>query len=345
MDADPKGGFVSLRVCSAFVTLLGRSLAQMPNFANTDGVPKSLGYPLIQRFEMTEKSLPAGFASLHNKTPLFVDSETESSQYRIAFEIAGCPLLVLSLDDLTAITVNDAAAKFFRLAKDERFCLMDYVLERDLMSVRSLHADLQSGEAEEGLIFVSEGDGVGIQRIKLRRIGDKIVAAALAVKQCDGTASLDNLDPLTGLMNRRVLKQRLQRAVDRTDKNWGVLFIDLNDYKRVNDLYGHIEGDRVLVEFARKLAASVRPADLVSRFGGDEFVVLVERIPSAAELRFVANRIAAEVSVAVEGPGDPIVVTASIGCAVASNLLKTGSDMIAAADRDMYKAKSNRTKS
>lgn len=293
---------------------------------------------------MTNTTNGTGFTSLSDKTPIFSEPGLGLSQLRAAFEMAACPIVILSLD-LEPISINSAATEFFRLASDEAFRLSDYVLERDSAIVRKLHEDLKSGEEKEGVIFVSAGDGIGIQRLNLRRVDDTIVAATLAMKPRVATESLQDLDPLTGLMNRRVLQQRIDRALARADKQWGVLFIDLNDYKQVNDLHGHIEGDRVLVEFARKLAASVRPGDLVVRFGGDEFVVLVERIPGLMELRFVADRIASEVSVLVDRTQSPILVTASIGCAMASNSLTTSCDMIDAADRDMYEVKSRRPKS
>lgn len=281
-----------------------------------------------------------GFTSLPDNLPLISDSALGFAQMRAAYDMSACPMLVLSLDKLEAISMNVAAKQFFGLADVESFCLIEFVLERDTEIVNELHKDLADGSKESGVVFVSAGDGIGIQRLSLRRVGSAIVAVSLAFKPSPSTAeSLQDLDPLTGLMNRRVLEQRLERALTRKDKNWGVLFIDLNDYKQVNDLHGHIEGDRVLVEFAQKLAVSVRPGDLLVRFGGDEFVVFVERIPGLMELRFMADRIASEVSVEVDGGVPSVVVTASVGCAMASSSLSTGSALIGAADRDMYVAK------
>ncbi len=293
---------------------------------------------------MTKTSTATGFASLSDKTPIISDQAVGFSQLIAAFEMSACPVLILSLDELEPISINDAATEFFRLAAEEAFRFNDYILERDSASVLQLLEELRSGAKREGVVFVSAGDGIGIQRLNLRRVGNTIVAATLAMKPRVASESLQDLDPLTGLMNRRVLEQRIQRALVREDNQWGLLFIDLNDYKQVNDLHGHIEGDRVLVEFARKLAASVRPGDLVVRFGGDEFVVLVERIPTLIELRLVAERIAAEVSVIVERARHSILVTASIGCAMASKDLPTSTDIIDAADRDMYKMKCKRPK-
>src|SRR5262249_50711349 len=84
-------------------------------------------------------------------------------------------------------------------------------------------------------------------------------------------------DPLTGVANRALCRERLIHALARTGRDEGaacVLFIDLDDFKAVNDLYGHAAGDALLIGLARRLVATVRPADTVARLGGDEFVVV-----------------------------------------------------------------------
>ncbi len=88
-------------------------------------------------------------------------------------------------------------------------------------------------------------------------------------------------DPLTGLANRTLLRDRLEHALARSAREGtetGVLFIDLDEFKRVNDRFGHAAGDAVLAELGQRLVHAVRPADTVARLGGDEFVVVCEAI-------------------------------------------------------------------
>lgn len=150
-------------------------------------------------------------------------------------------------------------------------------------------------------------------------------------------------DPLTGLANRALLTQRLDEALARprrTDRSVGVVYLDLDGFKEVNDAWGHGEGDLLLGEMARRICTVVRPDDVVARIGGDEFVVACVGIAGEPELRELAERIRARVAepygAALDAPFDRI--TASVGVAI-SHRTSTAKALIAAADRAMYDAK------
>jgi diguanylate cyclase (GGDEF)-like protein/PAS domain S-box-containing protein len=149
-------------------------------------------------------------------------------------------------------------------------------------------------------------------------------------------------DPLTGLANRVLLVDRLEQALARADRRGprrlAVLYVDLDGFKAVNDTWYHAIGDEVLQLVAERLATVVRPEDTVSRFGGDEFVVLCEDLTDAADAVSLAQRILDEVSRPVPHRGGSSTVTASVGVALADGPTSAGA-LIEAADRAMYRAK------
>lgn len=290
-------------------------------------------------FELTDHD---DFQSLSTEPNRLRDRRSEEES-RVAIEMSPCPAFFMSLDEFQILSANRAAAEFCGMQEATLLgtSLLEFVPEREVRESRDLMHQLQGGERNEGALVISAGDGIRLARIMLKRVGAVVVAVDQTrpntVHTSDSAHS--ETDPLTGLMNRRALTQRIQRAIDHASEHWGVLFIDLNDYKRVNDLYGHVEGDKVLVEFALKLQASIRPGDLLARFGGDEFVVFVDRVSRGQDLRAMARRIAVEVDVAVSQPGANIIVTASVGCAMAHRALASVDEIISTADRDMYRNK------
>lgn len=148
-------------------------------------------------------------------------------------------------------------------------------------------------------------------------------------------------DPLTGLANRTLLTERLDRAlVTGAAGTVGVVVLDLDGFKIVNDAWGHDEGDLLLVEIARRLVAVTGPRDTVARLGGDEFVVVHHALTDPAELELCAERIRRAVAQpygqSADAPYDRI--TASIGTAV-STAECTSRSLINRADQAMYDAK------
>lgn len=150
-------------------------------------------------------------------------------------------------------------------------------------------------------------------------------------------------DSLTGLSNRVVLEDRLARALvtaRRGGHRVGVLFIDLDDFKRINDTLGHEAGDRMLREVGTRLATAVRHDDVVVRLGGDEFVVVRERVAGAADLRGLVERIRGVLARPFAIAGLQLPLTASIGVTAGAD--GTADELLARADRAMYRAKRRR---
>ncbi len=149
-------------------------------------------------------------------------------------------------------------------------------------------------------------------------------------------------DPLTGLANRVLLRDHLERAVARHGRSPGsvaLLFVDLDDFKRVNDSYGHAAGDQILAQVANRLVGAVRADDVVARQSGDEFAILLGQVRSDDEAIAAAERILGELRRPILLGARSIVVGGSIGIAVTSERGTAAEDLLTQADAAMYAAK------
>ena len=148
-------------------------------------------------------------------------------------------------------------------------------------------------------------------------------------------------DPLTRLANRALCRDRLEHALahaERSGSSAAVLYVDVDDFKRINDLYGHAAGDAVLVALARRLAGAVRPADTVARLGGDEFVVVCEDVDERVALG-LGWRVAAAVQEPLEVDGTQHRISASVGIALGSSADTDAEGLVSNADTAAYRAK------
>ena len=149
-------------------------------------------------------------------------------------------------------------------------------------------------------------------------------------------------DPLTGLANRALFREHLDRALDRSRRRRAgvaVLFLDVDDFKVVNDSLGHAAGDRLLVEVGERLGATIRTDDIAARQGGDEFTILVDRVNGEDEVVALAERLAAAIRKPIVLEGRPLVVGVSIGIALGRGKTSAAGDLLAHADAAMYAAK------
>ena len=145
-------------------------------------------------------------------------------------------------------------------------------------------------------------------------------------------------DPLTGLANRVLFADRLARALSKRDERVAVLFLDLDDFKTINDTQGHHAGDELLIEVANALAGTVRPADTVARLGGDEFAVLIEGA-SEGIARRLAERLHAALRQPMRVAGQERSAGVSIGISIGTSGAAEAETLMREADIAMYVAK------
>jgi len=150
------------------------------------------------------------------------------------------------------------------------------------------------------------------------------------------------LDALTGLPNRYLLDEQLtlrMAEAGRFDRKLALLFIDLDNFKNINDSFGHEAGDKLLKIVAERMAGCLRSYDLLSRFGGDEFVILLSSMPGAKQVEHVARKVFDALQSGIEVEGRELFVSASIGISIYPDDAESPSDLLRTADAAMYTAK------
>jgi diguanylate cyclase (GGDEF)-like protein len=153
---------------------------------------------------------------------------------------------------------------------------------------------------------------------------------------------LANHDVLTLLPNRNLFMDRIGQAIARSQRqgtNFGILFLDLNGFKEINDTYGHNAGDELLRQVAQRLQGCIRADDSVARLGGDEFVVLLEGIMDAEVMESIARKIRTSMAPPFAIAHHQVSVSTSIGKATFPMQGKTPDELIKAADARMYAEK------
>lgn len=168
--------------------------------------------------------------------------------------------------------------------------------------------------------------------------------AEAALVEREKRATHDALhDPLTGLPNRLLFYDRVERAIARLarrpEEEFAVLFMDLDRFKNINDGLGHMVGDELLMQFARRLKLVIRPSDTLARLGGDEFALLLEDIRDPGEVNRVAQRIRETLKMPFQLQGHEVVVSSSIGIAMSKPGYDRPEELLRDSDIAMYRAK------
>ena len=175
-------------------------------------------------------------------------------------------------------------------------------------------------------------------------LSDRVAVAVSSAWRDEQLYLQAHFDPLTGLPNRLLFKDRLGQEIARSqreDLRFGLLFIDLDHFKTVNDSFGHTTGDAVLRETARRISRCVRTTDTVSRLGGDEFTVMLTNLHHAQEAWLSAESVVEALSREYHVNGEHCFLSASVGIASFPEDGASAEELLKSADTAMYRAKAN----
>jgi diguanylate cyclase (GGDEF)-like protein/PAS domain S-box-containing protein len=268
------------------------------------------------------------------------------------------PILVLNARDLTErrrieerqaahLRYQEAVAHFGQRAL-EKLDAAELVAEavRSVQDGLGVQEALQVEHAGGGkLVLSGEGalEALGPEEARFLAAASSVLSAGLRrVESEQRLAFLAQFDLLTGLPNRALLHDRFTQMIaqaQRREAPLGLLFIDLDDFKLVNDTLGHAAGDELLKEVAQRLLAAVRPGDTVARISGDEFAVILGDLAKPEDAALVAQKVIERLGRPLEVAGQEVFVSASIGIAAFPADGRDAEALLAAADAAMYRAK------
>jgi len=234
---------------------------------------------------------------------------------------------------------EEICSHIFPAERHVSLCLPLYG-QSEVIGLIYLEFDKTAGEAPEAC---DNDEMIANWQRLATAVTDQLSMALANLRLRERLQRLSVRDGLTGLFNRRYMEETLQRefaAADRTGKPVGLIILDVDFFKKFNDTYGHEAGDLVLKELAAKLSSSVRKSDVVCRFGGEEFVIILPGPPEERALqRAEVIRAAVENDMHIRYHEHVFQVTISLGVAVYPRHGKTPEEVLKAADSALYRAK------
>jgi len=155
-----------------------------------------------------------------------------------------------------------------------------------------------------------------------------------------------NTDPLTDIPNRLYLERKLEsltQGTARSSDRFALLFCDLDGFKQVNDTHGHAVGDKVLYQVAKRLSKHIRNEDIIARYGGDEFIILVSPLVDSDVISIIKEKIDRSISQPFDVAGHKINIGVSVGTSIYPDEASAVQDLFDLADRRMYESKNNKS--
>jgi diguanylate cyclase (GGDEF)-like protein len=211
----------------------------------------------------------------------------------------------------------------------------------ELNQLETREAERIRGQNQSAALLAAAGLWMGLALLGLYRETVRLIGAGIHAEQTIRQLSLR--DPLTGLANRRFLQENEKHLIagaKRSHAKMAVLAVDLDDFKAVNDRYGHAAGDAVLVTAAQRMKQLLREADVIARFGGDEFVIVLGQVEDAVAAREVASRVVESLCQPIPlAEGGTARIGASVGIALCCADGETLDALLKRADAALYAAK------
>ena len=212
---------------------------------------------------------------------------------------------------------------------------------QELDQLETREAARVRGQNLSSALLAIAGLWTGLALLGLYRESRRLIRAGIQAEHTIRQLSLR--DPLTGLANRRFLQENAKHLIagaKRARTQMAVLAIDLDDFKAVNDQYGHAAGDEVLVTSAERMKQLLREADVIARFGGDEFVIVLGQVDDTEAAREVARRVVDTLSQPIPlAGGGTAHIGASVGIAMCCTARETLDELLKKADAALYDAK------
>ena len=290
-----------------------------------------------------------------NISNLFTLKSKETSCYSFAFEYSPVATLILSKEgkivqvnetftDLLGYRAHDIIGESMSFLKSSEHDSLFYKALHKKISETKKHTFEIYNRCKDGSILLFQEHVTSVEHsskdfyiITLEDITQKR-------KQENRQLHLATHDPLTGLANRALLNDRYKHALLNAQRNHsklGILICDLNEFKSINDEYGHNFGDEVLKAIALRLEDLVRESDTVARYGGDEFIIILEQVGSGEKVKEKLESIMNELTFTLEHNNQSCDISASIGHACFPEEGTTFEQLVGAADLKMYKAKNS----
>ena len=278
---------------------------------------------LAKRFDTAINNMPHGLCMFDCERRVVVSNHKLNQQLGLlpALELKGFSLRRLVESVVAAGMISDVNAQSLIERLDARLSGSDdSAFDVEMRDARTLEFTVQPMENGGMVVLVEDVTERKIAEAKINHLA--------------------RFDALTGLPNRIILRDRMERALAewRPDNMCAIHFVDIDQFKQVNDTLGHTRGDLLLRAVAERLQGAVRDADVIARFGGDEFVILQAPIYSLDQGEALATRVISAVAGTYDLDGHKVVITASIGIAVAKNRIDPD-QFLRNADMALYWAK------